>query len=153
MCNLCGIIRDEVAIVSENARTEASQRFVRARPFFNEALFTCACNSLEHQALFAYDPEEISEDWVELWIEIHLSSLVSLPENRIGQWLVWHLPVCLVEFFSRVWRGTKYILGHHSRFGHWDEICLTPGQVRELREFLDGFLIAVERAGLSTKAL
>ena len=121
-----------------------SQKFIRARPHFNEALFTCACHSLEHQVLFGYDPEEVSDDWVELWIEIHLSSLISLPENRVGQWLVWNLPVRLVECAFRIWRGAKYILGHRSRFGHWDEICLTPGQVKELRDFLDGFLSLVK---------
>lgn len=119
---------------------ETSQRFIRARPLFNEALFTCSCHSLEHQVLFAYDPDEVDEDWTELWIEIHLSPLISSPRNRIGQWLVWHLPMCLVKFTCRLWRGVRYILGHHSRFGHWDEISLMPGQVRTLRDFLNDFL-------------
>lgn len=120
--------------------TETSQRFIRARPFFNEALFTCSCHSLEHQVLFAYNPDESDDGWAELWIEIHLSSIVAPPKSRAGKWLYWHLPVRLIEFTTRIYRGTKYILGHHSRFGHWDEISLAPAQVKELWGFLDDFL-------------
>lgn len=63
----------------------------------NDRTFICDCHSTEHQIRVMADEED-------LYIQVHLTT----HEN----------------FFNRLWSGVKYIFGHKSRFGDWDEFIL-----------------------------
>lgn len=59
-------------------------------------LFICQCENTEHQLIFSY----FSDD-PEVYVTIHLK-----PERSI---------------FKRIKNAVKYIFGHRSRFGDFDE--------------------------------
>jgi hypothetical protein len=72
----------------------------------------CSCDSLEHQMMFWYWPEEKT-----LYSEVHL--------------------ITYDNFFKRLWYSLKYAFGHKSRFGAWDEFIFEKEQLEALRKFLD----------------
>lgn len=80
-------------------------------------LVLCDCGSADHQVIFRYD-SVYDETW--MTITFHL-----------GTWR---------NFLERLWRGTRYIFGHKSRFGDWDEVLLNPAGATELRDFLNEFI-------------
>jgi len=61
-------------------------------------LFTCRCGSLEHMFVVSADEEDA-------FIEVHLAPAP------------WH---------KRIVRALKYIFGHRSRYGNFEEILLDP---------------------------
>jgi len=61
-------------------------------------LYTCACSSLEHMFVVSADEDDA-------FIEVHLAPAP------------WH---------TRIVRALKYIFGHRSRYGNFDEILLDP---------------------------
>ena len=63
-----------------------------------EKLIRCACFSVEHQMIIDYDEEDNLA-----YVEIHLKPL---------------------PFFERVWHAIKYVFGHRSRYGDFDEMIL-----------------------------
>lgn len=73
-------------------------------------LIICACNCPEHQLLFR--TVDGDED-IEVFVSIHL---------------------CRVAWYKRIWRGLKYIFGHTSRYGHFDEIILFPEHAKQLKK-------------------
>lgn len=80
-------------------------------------LLICECNSTEHQLIFL--PYEDKEHGNEVYVHVHL---VSQP------------------FWKRLRHGIKYIFGHKSRFGDFDEILLTKNHAKQLLKmsrFLD----------------
>ena len=79
-----------------------------------EKIFICSCSSLEHQIMFWQWKDE---NYNELYINIHLCA----HEN----------------FFKRLWAGIRYIFGHRSRFGEWDEFIFRQEDLQELKEFLN----------------
>ena len=82
-------------------------------------LIICACHSDEHQIIFHPDPDEDKYEKL-IYMHTHLTS-----------WKPW---------YKRAWYGIKYIFGHTSKYGAWDEIILTKDhakQLRELAKFLD----------------
>ena len=74
-------------------------------------IFVCECNSFEHQVKFMYGTEDR-----ELFIYVHLTG---------------------DTFWSRLKRGIKYIFGHSSRFGEWDEFIFKEKDQEDLRKFLN----------------
>ena len=74
-------------------------------------IMICECHSYEHQAHFWYD-----EDDNLLFIEIHLTT---------------HRNV-----FKRILYAFKYIFGHKSRFGAWDEFLMSENNRDSLKLFL-----------------
>lgn len=70
-------------------------------------ILICDCNSSEHQIIFNYD----SEDNI-VYCNIHLVKK---------------------GFLKRLLIGIKYIFGHKSRFGEWDEFILKPEHSKELK--------------------
>jgi len=74
--------------------------------------FICNCHSLEHQYHFWWD-----DDANLLHVEPYLES------DR--------------NFFQRLWYGLKYIFGHKSRLGTFDEFSFKPEDANQLRHFLN----------------
>lgn len=76
-------------------------------------IIICDCGSFEHQAIFWHDP-----DWsAELYVYIHIST------HR--------------NFFKRCWAGLRYIFGHRSCYGEWDQFIFSPESERRLFEYLN----------------
>lgn len=73
-------------------------------------LIICACNSPEHQLIFR--TVEGDED-VEVFVTVHL---------------------CKLRWYRRIWEGLKYIFGHTSIFGHFDEMILYPEHAKQLKK-------------------
>lgn len=78
-------------------------------------IILCACGSSEHQILIHHDPGV--DDPAEVYLSIHLANSKS--------------------FWKRLTVGIKYIFGHRSRFGHWDEIILTEDHLPQLRKVVN----------------
>lgn len=78
-----------------------------------QELFTCRCHSIEHQ--FVISLVDFDDD-PEIFLEIYLS-----PDG----------------FFKRLVYGIKYIFGHRSRFGAFEEIILKPEDAPRLRRVVD----------------
>jgi hypothetical protein len=74
-------------------------------------IFVCECYSFEHQVKFIHDSEENI-----LYAYIHLTK---------------------DTFWTRLKKGIKYIFGHTSRFGEWDEFIFQEKDEDKLREFLN----------------
>lgn len=82
---------------------------------YNESvneLFICQCHNTEHQLIISYD-----KDWEDVFLSVHL-----IPENNI---------------FKRIWTGIKYIFGHRSRYGHFDEFIFKKSDATRLQKVVD----------------
>lgn len=77
----------------------------------SEAFF-CDCFSDEHVIRLVYCPDD-DPAYRELYISVFLAN---------------H------GFWSRLWDGIKYIFGHKSKYGHWDEFIVPR---RELGRIVD----------------
>lgn len=77
-------------------------------------LFVCKCENVEHQAVFTYFPED--EDDREIYMSVHL-----IPESNI---------------FKRIWVAVKYIFGHRSMYGHFDEFIIKQEDAHKLEKLL-----------------
>lgn len=71
-------------------------------------LYTCACSSLEHMFV-------VTEDDEDLFLEVHLRP---------------------APFWKRVGKAVRYVFGHRSRYGSFEEIVLTPAMAVELGDQL-----------------
>jgi len=78
----------------------------------------CNCGWHEHQAWLSYHPDD-ELGWGEVYLTTHL-----VPRG----------------FFRRLWDAIRYIVGYRSRFGHFDEICISIEMATEIRDFLDSFI-------------
>ena len=65
------------------------------------------CGSPEHQLIFTTFPEDKEDNFV--YIQIHL---------------------CKAPFWKRLIRGIKYIFGHTSRYGHFDEMIFEKEELK-----------------------
>jgi hypothetical protein len=75
-------------------------------------ILVCECHSVEHQILFTYN-EEISNDWPpEVYMQVYLNSYHTI--------------------WRRVVIAFKYIFGHKSRYGAWDEFIFNKEDVHKL---------------------
>lgn len=77
-------------------------------------LFICSCNSIEHQLVISYYTDEKDR---EVYCSIHL-----IPESNI---------------FKRIWKAIKYIFGHRSIYGDFDEFIFKPKDADKLQEVVD----------------
>jgi hypothetical protein len=80
-------------------------------PITETEIFICECHSFEHQMKFIHDSEDNS-----LYVYVHLTG---------------------DRFWERLKKGIKYIFGHSSRFGEWDEFIFKEKDESALREFLN----------------
>lgn len=78
----------------------------------------CACDSSEHLVRFTYDLDDPQDEAI----------VIMEPQLSNG------------SFFWRLRRAVRYLFGYKCKYGQWDETLLDPWQVKELRDYLDGFL-------------
>lgn len=79
-----------------------------------QELFICACHSVEHQMVILYST---NDNYKEVYCSIHLK-----PERNI---------------FKRIWRAVKYISGHRSIYGDFDEFIFKPEDAGKLQEVVN----------------
>lgn len=78
----------------------------------NEILLLCECSSCEHQMIVRWDGSDN-----EVYVEVHLADSKG--------------------FWKRMWHGLKYIFGHKSRYGAFDEIILRKEDVKSIQKIVD----------------
>jgi hypothetical protein len=83
-------------------------------------LFICNCSNAEHQFIIRYD----SDYYDEICISVHLTQ----PET----------------FFKRINKAVKYIFGHRSDYGDFQEILLDIEQTHKLVSTLQKHLTEME---------
>lgn len=77
-------------------------------------ILVCKCESVEHQLVFSYFPED--EDDREVYMSVHLR-----PESNI---------------LKRIWSAIKYIFGHTSIYGHFDDFIMKQSDSHKLVKIL-----------------
>lgn len=77
----------------------------------------CDCGLSEHQFAF----RDLGDDFPE--------KVVSLEVN-----------LCKRPFFKRLWHGLKYIFGHQSRFGAFDEVLIGEMEAHRILLYFADFL-------------
>lgn len=75
----------------------------------NNDIFICSCHNTEHQLIFSYDEDGI------VYVTTHLTSK---------------------SFWKRIINGIKYIFGHKSKYGHFDEFIFNPEDINKLENIL-----------------
>ena len=73
--------------------------------------FICECNSMEHIYAFWYD-EELNQIYFEPYLHTERN------------------------FFGRLLYGLKYIFGHKSNYGAFDEIIIKPKDLEKIYELV-----------------
>lgn len=81
-----------------------------------EIFITCDCGYLEHLLHLSFFTDEKNKRDQIIYVQIFLH-----PNNGI---------------FRRCWLAIKYIFGHKSNFGHFDEILLREPQVKKIKSFI-----------------
>lgn len=95
-------------------------------PEFEIIHVDCSCLHPEHQLRFHYDPEFYGEDVEErglLQVEVFLTD---------------------GGFWRRLKTGIKYIFGHKSSFGHFDEILIDKPEIVKLQQLLNSITKTAE---------
>ncbi len=78
----------------------------------DKQIFTCKCESMEHQVVFNYDDEDN-----QLYMHVYLADYKN--------------------FWQRVVAGIGYIFGYKCKYGHFDCVILKDGDVPKIKEILD----------------
>lgn len=76
-------------------------------------LFICKCNNTEHQLIFSYFPKDCGD----VYVSVHL-----IPEYNL---------------FKRIWKAIKYIFGHKSKYGHFDEFIFKKSDASKLQNVVN----------------
>lgn len=84
-------------------------------------LFVCDCENTEHQLIFSHFEDD---DLETVYVSVFLR-----PEENI---------------LKRVWSALRYIFGHRSRYGYFDEFIFNPHDADRLQKVVD-FLKASKR--------
>lgn len=79
----------------------------------NKELLICQCHNTEHQMIFLYDNEDNDAT---VYVHIHLNKY---------------------DFWHRLKHGIKYIFGHQSRFGAFDEFIMNPKDANKLEKVVE----------------
>lgn len=77
-------------------------------------LFICACNSVEHQLIMTYFTDEKDGH---VYCSVHLK-----PESNV---------------FKRIWKAIKYVFGHRSIYGDFDEFIFKPDDANNLQQVVN----------------
>lgn len=80
-------------------------------------LFICDCENTEHQLIFSYDPCDEDDGDVMVYCSVHLK-----PERSM---------------LKRLWRAAKYVVGHRSQYGDFDEFIFNPHDAEKLQKVVD----------------
>lgn len=78
-------------------------------------LFICSCHAMEHQFAFTWFQNDKMEER-EVYLTVHLS-----PDN----------------FFKRIYNAIRYIFGHRSNYGEFDEIVIQPKDADRLQSVVN----------------
>lgn len=81
---------------------------------YKNELLLCACHSPEHQLIFSYDEDDTYDGCV--YLTVHLRKY----DN----------------FFTRILHAVKYIFGHTSKYGDFDEFIFEPTDYYKLERIL-----------------
>jgi len=84
------------------------------KPYDSKDVLICECHSDEHQYLICY-----SEDDGQPMIYVHP-----------------HL-ITYKNFWQRLVAATKYVFGHRTKYGHWDEFIVNPKDADKLQEIVN----------------
>ena len=76
-------------------------------------LLVCECSSSEHQLIFKYFKGEEHE---EVYVDVHLTKK---------------------SFWNRILHGIKYIFGHQSKYGAFDEVLLGVEHISTLESVVN----------------
>lgn len=76
-------------------------------------LFICSCSNVEHQLIFTYFDDEPSD----VYMRVHL-----VPETNI---------------WKRIKNAVKYIFGHRSKYGDFDEFIFRKEDTNKLQRIVD----------------
>ena len=79
----------------------------------SEIHFECDCSSTEHMVKISFN---FDEDDTYLYLDVLLK-----PERNL---------------FKRFWKALKYLFGHRSRYGDFDEFLFKKKDVEDLRKVL-----------------
>lgn len=79
-----------------------------------DRLFICACNNIEHQIIMRYWENDVNPL---VYASVYLSK-----ERNV---------------FKRIWKGLKYIFGHTSNYGDFDEFIFKSDDADTLQEVVD----------------
>jgi hypothetical protein len=89
------------------------------KKIWDEDILLCECHSDEHQMLLLYHEEECDngDKYNMCYAHVHLITVKS--------------------FWERLIHGIKYIFGHKSKYGAWDEFIFNPKDADKLQELVD----------------
>ena len=77
----------------------------------HKELLLCDCKSTEHLMVIHYDDDP---EWDNVYMHIHLS-----PDGG---------------FWTRLWRAIKYVFGHRSKYGDFDEFIFDPKDAHKFQK-------------------
>ena len=90
-----------------------------------QELFICECHDISHQFIIQADP--IEDEAPRVYLSVHL--------NRD------HNPL------KRLWTALKYVFGHRSILGDFDEVIINPNDAVRLQNVVDYLYKIRDREG------
>lgn len=111
-----------------SVKTEEQQKMDRIAQLegYQEKYISCSCMLPSHQLRFYY-------------FVSHHKDIEQLEELNIAVYLNTNK-----SFFARLWHGIKYIFGFGKPSPAFDDVLIWPEKAKELREFIDEYLLVVE---------
>lgn len=88
-------------------------------PFGSKDVVICECHSDEHQYIFYYSEEEIEDGKTVPMVYVHP-----------------HL-ITYKSFWERVVAAVKYVFGHRTKYGNWDEFMISPKDADKFQEIVN----------------
>ncbi len=88
-------------------------------PYESQEIVICECRSDEHQYIFYYSEDEIEEGKKVPMVYVHP-----------------HL-ITYKSFWERLKSATKYLFGHRTKYGHWDEFMLSPKDAHKFQDIVN----------------
>ena len=80
-------------------------------------VFICDCHSTDHQMIFLFSSDEIAgKEFPTVYTHVHLNKK---------------------PFLTRLYYGIRYIFGHQSRYGAFDEFILQPEDADRLQDVVN----------------
>jgi len=95
-------------------------------PYETKDVLICECSSDEHQYLIYYAEDEYPDGQ-------------KIPSVYIHPHLITYK-----SFWKRLVAATKYLFGHRTKYGNWDEFLLKPSDADKLQEVVD-YLKKIEK--------
>ena len=80
-----------------------------------EDILICQCNSPEHQMFIRYWTDDKPEE-KEVYASVHLT---------------------MFPWYKRIWHAIKYVFGHRSIYGDFDEFIFRPEDYQKIQDIAD----------------